>query len=170
MPKNYSPQQFFVSIIAAVLVAGIVGYFVGRSTVPAAPGSSKTANISESFNNGQSVITASPPSDTAEGMSAIISDQAAGDQVLVKDINFKKGGWLAIYEDRDGLPGNIIGARYFPAGLTADAAVDLLRPTVKGRYYARFHKDNGDHQFDLKVDFALLDSSGNPVTLRFTVN
>jgi hypothetical protein len=172
MPRQYSPQQFFLSIVAAVLVAGLVGYFVGRqagdSTVP--NNSNDTANIGGSLDGTNNNLTATSSSLSAEGNAVEIKDQIAGNAVVVQSVTFKEAGWIAIYEDRDGKPGNILGARWYPAGETKNGPVELLRPTVKGVYYARFHKDDGNHLFDLKIDSPLVDGSGNPVTMRFVVS
>ena len=80
------------------------------------------------------------------------------------------GGGGEIHEARDGKPGNVLGAQFYAAGETKNGTVYLLRPTVAGTYYAILHTDNGDHEFDLTIDFPVTYSAGNPVMARFTVS
>lgn len=87
----------------------------------------------------------------------IVNDQPAGNRVAIELITAKENGWVAIREDRDGKPGNILGAQFFSAG-TQSGAVDLLRATEGGKiYYAVLIGDDGDGQFDYTKDLPLLD-------------
>lgn len=97
----------------------------------------------------------------------IVSEQYAGGSVFIALATLSRGAWVAIHEDSDGKPANILGARYFPAGKTA-GTVDLLRATVPGRtYHAVVHQDDGDREFDFRTDEPLQDPFGNLVMSSF---
>ena len=104
------------------------------------------------------------------GTTIRVSDQFAGDGVIVDSLELKRNGWVVIYEDRgDGKPGNILGAQRFETGIYTQARVALQRPTEVGStYFVRIHADDGDVDFEFKtVDVPLTDSSGNAFTVSF---
>ncbi len=77
--------------------------------------------------------------------------------------------WVAVYESRDGKPGNVLGAGLFSADQQS-GTVDLLRGTIAGQtYFVTEQTDNGDHRFSLKDD-ALVLVGGQPVWISFTAN
>ena len=90
------------------------------------------------------------PANLRVGISA--SDQPAGSAVFVTGLSINESHWIAVYEDRDGQPGNILGAaRVFPGYIST--SVDLLRNTEAGRtYYVAVLNDNGDEVFDRLTD------------------
>ncbi|KKW21517.1 MAG: hypothetical protein UY71_C0028G0002 [Parcubacteria group bacterium GW2011_GWB1_52_7] len=161
---TYSVKQFFGAIIAAIIVAGAAGYFMGKSSV--APSQTNGAAQTNSSGLGSSAGTS-----FILGKNAIaVEDQAPGNQVTISTAVFGEGGgWVAIHEDREGKPGNILGAQVFPAGETRDGFVDLLRPTVRGVYYAMLHRDDGDRQFDHAKDAPITDNTGSVIMMRFVV-
>ena len=81
-----------------------------------------------------------------------VSDQPAGTSVFVTGLSLTQSQWIAVYEDRDGQPGNILGASHvFPGYIST--SVDLLRNTeAGGKYYAAVLNDNGDEFFDRLSD------------------
>lgn len=94
-------------------------------------------------------------------------DQPAGLKVLIDSATMEEQGWIVIHEDRDGAPGNILGARRFEAGVSA-GEVELLRNTVEGGiYYAMIHTDDGDGQFDHAKDLPLTENDA-PVMVKFS--
>jgi len=99
-----------------------------------------------------------------------VTDQKAGGEVVVT-ATFDAPGWVAIHEDRNGGLGNVLGARWLPAG-THEATVILLRGTTAGAtYHAALYNDDGDRQFEYKSgDVNLLDSAKQPVQASFSAN
>lgn len=102
-----------------------------------------------------------------------IDDQLFGDSIVVKSIDLSGDSWLAIHEDLNGKPGNILGAAWFPQGVSS-GAVELQRPTVNGGvYYAMLHADkqtrgdDGHKVFDYKIDTPLTDETGDPLMVKF---
>lgn len=101
--------------------------------------------------------------------SITVSDQEASNTVTLDEVVFENDAWVAIHEERDGGPGNVLGAAWFPAGKNIDAKVELLRGTKEGNtYYAMLHEDVGaDHKFDTKIDKTILGDDGKPVMVEF---
>jgi hypothetical protein len=96
----------------------------------------------------------------------VVSDQPAGTEVLVSGFSFDAPQWVAIYDDRGGKPGWILGAKRFLPG-DSSGIVPLLRATVSGEtYYAVVHGDDGDLEFDKVKDPAPAPDSALMVTFK----
>lgn len=88
-----------------------------------------------------------------------VSNQLAGNRVLLDSIILSESGWAAVHEDINGNFGNALGAQRFDAGSNS-GYVDLLRNTETGNiYYVILYKDNGDDKFDLKSDTVFVNDS-----------
>ena len=104
---------------------------------------------------------------TESPKTVVVNDQEAGKVVFVSSLNISGSTWVAIHEDLEGEPGRILGARRYDAGISS-GDVELLRPTVKGGvYYALLYADDGDRQFDSKLDPQVKDESGKTVMASF---
>jgi len=101
--------------------------------------------------------------------SVTVFDQPAGSTVQVLSVSLIQNGWVVIHEDRDGRPGNILGAQRFTAGLHPEGGeVELLRWTEEGEtYYAMLHDDDIDRSFDLTTDLPLTDENGKVILATF---
>jgi len=99
----------------------------------------------------------------------IINNQPAGAKVIVDKAVFEDYGWVVIYEDEAGEPGNILGAQLFDPLIGTSGHVELLRSTFAGNsYYAILQLDNGNRQFDYQDDLVLRDSeSGKIIITKF---
>ena len=87
----------------------------------------------------------------------VVTDQSAGNMVAIGAVDMPVNGWVVVHEDRAGVPGNILGAQRFDAGSYVGGQVELMRGTVSGgRYYVMIHADDGDKQFDHKLDMPLV--------------
>lgn len=101
----------------------------------------------------------------------IVADQAPGGAVRIAAVNFDEPGWVAIRENKNGEPANIIGAKRFEPGKHQNGSVELLRQTKEGSvYFAALYRDDGDRAFDYKKDAPVTDASGNPVLVRFVAS
>lgn len=143
-------------ILVGALVGLIIGFGAGwfgvsRSGVPL-----EESNIDEHAD-----VSTPPPGDVripfkdapfVETEVVEVKDQVAGDKVFISRVAVAQAGWVAIQEDVDGMPGNILGAHRFDAG-TYQGVVTLLRDTIPGEtYYATLWHDNGDGVFDYTTD------------------
>ena len=87
---------------------------------------------------------------------------------LIRKVNIPQNGWVVVYEDNMGQPGNALGAARLDAGLHENVTVSLLRATAtSASYHAVIHRDNGDRVFSLADDFPIRDANDNPVVTRF---
>lgn len=144
-----------------VLVAGSVGFWLGRSNAPAerTVQQGSTADLKRG-------ITASS---LVGGDRITASDQDPGMGVFINSFSLAKDGWVAIHEDSLDNPGNILGARRFAAGTYENGLVELLRATEPGRtYYAMLHRDDGDRIFDHSKDLPVPATDGSLVMARFS--
>lgn len=156
--------QKIISIALIVIIAGTTGFWLGRSQergtlrlpwkfAPAAP-------RGEELDVSGATLTG--------GNTLAVNDQAPGNKVAVAMVNLVKDGWVAVHEELDAKPGNILGAQRFGAGAGQSGAVELLRPTEEGRvYFAMLHYDDGDRQFDHTKDLPITDPQGNIILMRF---
>ena len=100
--------------------------------------------------------------------SVSVEDQKPGSLVAVQSFTLGMDGWVVIHDDVGGKPGHILGAHRFNAGTYTGRDVELLQKTEEGRvYYAMLHADDGDKQFDYRVDLPVQDGTGNAVMMRF---
>lgn len=152
-------RQFFGLLILGILLAGASGYFLGRSSV------NKVVTFPL---EGSKDVTLSASLVAFRKNNIDILNQKAGNTVSVNDITLEKTSWLAIHEDNGGKPGNILGARRFPAGVTKNSFIELLRPTVGGVYYAMIHEDDGSPDFDYEKDPPRIGDLSS-MMVRFTI-
>lgn len=110
---------------------------------------------------------------------SIPTEQAPGLFVTVSQIVLETAGWVVVYDDLNGQPGSILGARYYPAGTYQDVNFTLQVGTTAGNtYYALLHSDDGKivnnvhgtYEFDPAKDLALTNSAGNKIQGSFTTN
>lgn len=93
--------------------------------------------------------------------------QEASSLVVITEVQVEEPTWVAIHEDVDGKPANILGAQLFDAGVHS-GTVALLRNTEPGRtYHALLYKDNGDRVFDYVVDLPVESASETVVSASF---
>lgn len=100
--------------------------------------------------------------------SVSVEDQKPGSLVTVQSFTLGTDGWVVIHDDVGSKPGHILGAHRFNVGTYTGQNVELLKGTEKGSvYYVMLHADDGDRQFDYRVDLPLKDETGNMVMMRF---
>ncbi len=159
---RFHKKSIFILVIG--IVAGLlIGYVIFNRTALAPIGNPLTTQKNPlARTNGQAGDTSS--------QQIFIDRQIPGDVVLIQEITLNEAGWIAIHDDNNGQPGNILGAYYLPAGTHANQLVPLLRGVEDEiSYIAVIHDDNGDRVFDYKLDTPRLDPSGNQETAGFDV-
>jgi hypothetical protein len=155
-------------LILASAGAFVVGFFIAWLVF----GGSGTANDAA----GKNEDTASPLTENTfvpfSGTASITAvNQKPGRTASVSSAETDKESWIAIHEDREGKPGNILGAKKIGVGATQNIEVSLLREMKDGgTYYAMLHAEDGDGSFDYKKDTPLLDSEGNPIMISFVAS
>jgi len=92
----------------------------------------------------------------SEISSLVVEDQAPGKVVVLKEANLNGEAWIAVREDLEGTPGNILGAKYVSES-SEEVEIPLLRGTVEGgKYYVSIFQDNGDREFDHNSDLEVV--------------
>lgn len=101
---------------------------------------------------------------TSRGNDRVVADdQAAGSVVRLSSVTLGASSWVAIHEETDGVLGNILGAVRFDQG-TSQGQIALLRPTQPDeRYYVRLYRDNGDREFNVELDRAIVNAASVPI-------
>ncbi len=101
--------------------------------------------------------------------SLMVETQKAGNEVVAKNVNLAKPGYVVIHVSTDGKPGNVVGVSdLLNAGETKEVyiKVDI---TSDNEYFAMLHTDDGDKKFILAKDAPIKDADGNIVMTKFGV-
>src|SRR3989338_6722107 len=147
-------------IIAALIIGLILGFasgafWQGRQT----SAKSEMANTESSTTTTTSKLDETEP--IAMGTSTarvLVKNQMAGDKVVVEEAAVDAPAWVAVQENKDGKPGNILGAQKVFPGVSRDIIVELLRPTVSGaKYRAVLYRDAGSPAFNFREDILVPD-------------
>lgn len=157
-------------VYAGMLVGGIiVGVLLSTAWSSLKKESSLVASTETS-----TVAAVAGATDSTESSEAVASslpfsveDQSAGASVTVTKLALQKPAWVVVYANRDGKPGNALGARLFFAA-DKQGKVALLRNTAAGQtYFVGLSIDNGDKIFSLKADARATDENGEVLWATF---
>jgi hypothetical protein len=171
--KSSSIQKLIAVFVVGVIIGGgSVWMWLGKSADTDGVSKADKERISESGETANVLSSGGIISDET-GNAILVQNQARGNSVSIDTVVLSQIGWVAIHEDRDGEPGNILGAKLFDVGRNS-GTVELLRPTVEGGiYYAMLHDEadigNNGFAFDYQVDLPILDSSGKPIMKKFSI-
>jgi len=156
-------QKIAIFALAAFIIGIGVGFVLAEDT--GAP-----ANTDEDIEAATSTqATSSNSTRTATTTTSItVNDQPAGETVLVDSATIDRVGWAAVYENRDGEPGNILGARLIPQAGEWSGTIPLLRNTEADRnYFVKLLGDDGDRSFNHEEDLPLAGEGGSDVMTEF---
>jgi plastocyanin len=106
------------------------------------------------------------------GDMVIAPTQFPGDSFSVDLVNFTEGGFIAVYGDDEGNPGELIGnSEYMGEGSYSDFNILLTREIVVGEVlYAVMHADtDGDGIFNPETDAILTYEDGTPIMVAVMV-
>ena len=159
MKEEQTKKEFgSKKVVLTAVVFFLIGF--GAAWIYTKPAEAPSSNQSEEELTGTNI--------PSMGLNAIeVDDQKVGSTVSIKSVKFENPGWVAIHDDVDGKPGNILGAAWFPKGQNS-GMVELLRNTEQGKtYFAMLHHDDGDKKFDHKIDMPLTDASGTIIMVKF---
>jgi hypothetical protein len=147
--------QWIVTVIVIVLIIifGVYWFSTKNAQAPApvTPAPSDTQTSDSSINNG-----------------IVITDQYPGDVVNISSVQLSKAGFVVIKKDAAGIPGAVIGATSFTAGIHP-GQVKLTQAMLDGSiYYAALYSDvNGDGKYDAATDVAVKDLNGKAIMKPF---
>lgn len=123
---------------------------------------------------GQFTQTASTPAPVAtedkEGL--VVGNHTPAKTAVIDSATLKKSGFVAIFENKNGKPGEVLGvSQLLTAGKHENITVALSRKTVSGEsLFAKLYSDNGDGNFELPgPDAPVKDEAGNEIMVQFQV-
>ena len=171
-----SSRRTFLLFAGGVVVGGLLAwswFFLTpaetgseEDVTPAAGEGAENAGAQDSGTNTGNP-SALPGSTVGNEALVVPSPQDAGLSVMVTSTSVTSPTWVVVYESQNGVRGNALGAAlFFPGGATK--TINLLRATTPARtYFVGRHVDNGDKQFSLTNDKAVVNAAGNPVYVEF---
>lgn len=171
-------KPLVIAVIITFVIAFWIGFAAGWLITGRKTGSPVLETGSEASNEEviaaeeeeTSVLSSSTPTNGI-GNSIEVIDQLASINAAIASVTLTNEGWVVIHEDREGKPGNVLGAAWLPGGSHQNVTVDLLRAMEAGRrYYAILHHEvdgEGNHRFDLGKDLPLQNAEGKIITVSF---
>ena len=169
LPSPSSPQGVgalsrYVGIFAGGIVVGSLLVW-GWGTLKGSPKPVVTGVKSTPQTQTTTAGSNNPAPVTNESLT-VPRPQKAGDTVAVTRATVGKPTWVVVYENQDGKPGNVLGARLLFA--TEGTAISLLRSTVPGQtYFVGKSVDNGDRKYSTINDKRLNQSDGSALLASF---
>jgi hypothetical protein len=182
---NAEQQNRVAGNVIIALIAGLIlGFIAGSAWVShktamtgddTMSGASSTMMVGSSTDMDMNGASSTSMSQTAasgsmaNGTTAVtVSDQKAGNTVVLSNINLPVGEWVAVRDNFVGKPEYILGAAYFAAGSQNNIELHISRATVPGTsYQIVLFKDSANHSFNYTSD-NLVNGNGNPVVAVFT--
>ena len=154
-------KKNIIWLAVGIVLVILVGYFFWGQKIAFAPSKNTQATSTQQKNSGPVVVASSK---------IVVTNQIPGEVVLVAEVTMNKAGWVAVHDNNNGQPGNILGAGYLPAGTYTNQMIPLLRGVVDGSsYLVVIHKDDGDKVFDYKIDTPVITAKGQLETANFIV-
>lgn len=156
-----TPQRtgVYAGILAAGVLVGIMltwGWSSWRATPAISTATTTESALRESVNIANGIASGAAVSPAiaagADPALSIMSPQPAGKSIKVDKAIVSSPTWIVVYDNKDGKPGNALGASlFFPE--KQSGTVTLLRSTMPGKSYLAVKQvDNGDRKFSLRGD------------------
>lgn len=181
--KDQSGKTFTVALIAFIVgfVLAFLIFGTGeKDTTPADTSSDTDTEMEEVMDGDTSMMEENDGTIPADGTGGEVKDLpktlrsniSAENQVfgetVTSSVETDQVSWVVVYEDTNGVPGNILGAKLVDIGRYT-VEVKLLRGTLPDRlYYVKLQADDGDHKFDLSKDLPLVNNvTGQEIMTAF---
>jgi hypothetical protein len=151
------PLIFVIGLALGTLFSA--AWFLGMPPKPLSDTSFASTSVTSTSTNSMS-----PASGAVS-----VSDQKAGDSVLIDSVTVPPPGvWVAVREMAGSSLGNVLGAARARNPMS-NLSVPLLRGTVPGQTYAvELYRDDGDGMFDANQDSVYVDfDTGQRVVVLF---
>jgi len=123
---------------------------------------------------GQLTQTVSTPTPTAinNEETLAVANHTPAKTAVIDSVTLKKSGFVAIFENKNGQTGEILGvSQLLTAGTQENITISLSRKTQIGEsLFAKLYSDNGDGNFELPgPDELVKDEQGKEITVQFQV-
>lgn len=166
-----------VTMLIVGVIALIVGFLLGWIANGGDSEPKATTEESEKTERVEETGTTTPSEAETEtepvsGGDVTVENQAAGKTITVATVAADGDTWIAVRDDINGKPGNILGAKRVSTGTHTNVSVPLLRATESGKsYFIVLFTDNGDKKFDHKTDRPVFSQdSSDLLAVKFTAN
>lgn len=102
----------------------------------------------------------------------VIFDQQPNSYIVISLVSLKKEGYVAIYSNNQGQPGQIIGgSKLLPKGESRDITANLNRLSIDGEsLFGILHDESGDDIFSPNLDIPIRDDQDNIIYTRFNIS
>ncbi len=171
-PEKSTPVATYVVMVVGGIIIGVLLAW-GWTSLRSQNGEGVTTSTSTKTNTANTGTSGKVTSGiTNIGQSdelTVPSPQKAGQSVVITQANIGAPTWVVVYEDRDGAPGNVLGAQlFFTSG---PGIVTLLRGTEAGEtYYVGKSVDDGDHKYTKATDKSSQNTDGSLAVVGFVAN
>jgi len=99
-----------------------------------------------------------------------VENQPLGNNLLIKSVTLKSAGFVAIQEEANGKPFNLIGSAFLEPGIYDDSSFIVIRKTKTGeKLFVSVYVDDGDGQFNPSSDTLARDDNGAPVMAEIEI-
>ncbi|MBI4118233.1 MAG: hypothetical protein HY455_01690 [Parcubacteria group bacterium] len=186
--KRTSKGALFISFIVGIVVGvggywsvdekGFLGDFLaqreevgeGVETSQENGGGDTVGDILKNARQAEQTAGLVQPAVVSENNALVVTNQSAGNTVLVSLVSLEQSGWVAVHEQTpEGNLGNILGARRFDAGKQFGQSIALLRGTEAGKVYqVVLHADDADNVFDFRLELPVTTAGGEGIAAVFT--
>ena len=163
-PERHIPLSWIFVFIGIVIV--VIGIMVTSPSVPLSDPSSQEEIATE-----QEVLRLQGYQEmlVASGSAVYVIDQISGSsEVFVSEVIMAAPGYVAIFSDDDGVPGNQIGISDLLENEEHQLIITVDEVLSEGIYYAVVYQDDGDHVFT-GSDSPLANDQGVVVMMSFSV-
>lgn len=161
--KKQEETMGFDKYVAVALIVGLIaGFIIGQSFDGKDGDNMKKSATSTNniFVGGENATSSASTSSIKLGANTIgsimniedveVSDQKAGQSVVISSLNLDKSYWVAVRDNQDTTKNPyILGARRISAGDYKDITIRLSRATVAGKSYdIVFYKDSATFNYN----------------------
>ena len=177
--KTAGQEMVFDKYVAIALVVGIIagfiiGHSVGASKVKINSNATSTSDLIYGENGATSSSSMMDDDDIKGGAmmsgdKVSVSNQKAGNTVVVSKLNLDKSYWVAVRDSRStNVAPRVLGAKKIMAGSHSDVAIYVSRATEAGKSYdVVLFKDAPD--FNYSASMMVMDGT-EPVGATFKAN
>lgn len=167
-PSGSSKKRIIIATAVILIALGLWAVSAMRHSGSESDSQKKTATTTPRSAIKDTKSPTAVPTTSATQNLTVPSPQDSGTEVAVTYDTVTAPTWIVVYENRDGQPGNALGAAFFAPELQNKNTVSLLRGTLPEQtYFVGESRDDGDRIFSLKNDQAVHDQDGKPVLVQF---
>ncbi len=166
MEEDEGKSAFSVLSLLLIIIVLIGAYMFYRDNNSSSETTNETSNMDVQSNSDQDM------DQTILAEEDVVFAQAtAGEEFLTANATIQSPGYVIIYDNNEGTPGEVIGqSEYLSAGESGDIMVDVNKVLDEDEYiYAMLYSDDGDQVFDSVNDAPIMSKAGEPIMMMIIV-